>query len=191
MKLDNALDFLCTKGREAILKVARKDSCIGSCRVGMDTLRRLGIPSTPLAVKVAVFNAKAAEFMAQNKADWVREQRDGAYALGIGYPNEAVELDRWNGHLILLVGEYMVDLSIDQTARPEKGIQIRPFYAKLAEYLSGGLQVLVLNPQGGTILYEPNPGNAEWKGTPDWDGPRWESISKALAQEFKTENQSR
>ena len=174
---DVVVDALCRVGRPIILRYASPDSCIASCRIGMDVLRMFGIRSHPIAVKAAVFNQKGHEFMDSGHPDWVRQGRDGAHSVGIGYGGP--DPRKWDGHLVLLVrGRLLLDLSIDQAARPDKGIYLHAFRTVLPTgFLEQGSGLVVQNPEGGTISYELNLGNRSWKFAPDWREGRWDDVT--------------
>lgn len=174
------LRALCDVGRPLMRKGGLGlDSCIASCRIGMDVLRRFGVHSAPLAVKAAAFNATGHQFMLDGHPEWVKERRDGAYALGAGY-GPGPRSDAWNGHLVLIVGSsHLLDLSADQLARPAHGIHVEAMVAALPKH---GLfaptdRIVAINPRGGAVVYEADPRNAAWRAAPDWNRERWSSLT--------------
>lgn len=192
VEVETVLRALCDVGRPLMLNWMGLDSCIAACRVGKAVLRRMRIHSSPLAVKVAAFNAKGHEFMLDGHPEWVKEQRDGAYALGAGY-GPGPRSDAWNGHLVLVVGSsHLLDLSGDQLSRPAHGISVGPFFAPLPTQGFAALSEFIVwrNPGGGAVVYEADPENDAWKLAPDWDLERWmplvEEVHRAVVDALAT-----
>lgn len=177
--VENVLQTLCDVGRPLMLTQMGLDSCIASCRIGMDVLRRMGIHSSPLAVSVAAFNAKGHEFMLDGHPEWVKEKRDGAYALGAGY-GRGPRSDAWDGHLVLIIGSsHLLDLSADQLARPAHAIRAGPFFAPLPKggFYALSERIVYANPNGGVVVYDADPRNAAWRTAPDWNRERWAPLT--------------
>ncbi len=171
------LETLCRVGRPTILGHGISvDSCIASTRIGVEALRRIGIAAGPTAVKVAAFNKEGHRAMVAGHPEWVREQRDGAYGIGIGYPTDG---PGWDGHLVITVErKWLLDLSIDQASRPEHGIVLKPFFTRRA-FTSKGVMLLRI-PDGGALRYELDPDNKAYKHAPDWRLTKWGPIVKEI-----------
>lgn len=182
------LDSLVHVGRPILLQYFSLDSCIASSNVSRQILWAHHIYAEAAPVKAYVVNAKGDEFLRKGHPEWVKGMRDGAYAVGVGYggPNP----DKWDGHLVLVVDHrYLVDMSGDQFARPEYGIEVKPFYARLDGVdLTGRKSRLALGlPNGGVLLYEGDPDNQLFRRAPDWLRPYREvvrDVSKALSQDL-------
>lgn len=169
------LDLLCKVGRPTMLKEGLAlDSCIATCRIALEVLRRFRIPANPIAVKLLALNAKANKFMLGGHEDWVATQKHGSYSIGMGH-GQGPDSQKWDGHLVLIVQrQWLLDLSIDQASRPEHGILTEPFYTRKAFNAN---DVMLLRREQGTVLrYELDHENRYWKNAPDWNIGRFSSI---------------
>lgn len=134
--LEQLVNFLLEEARPEILKVARPDSCIFSTRVAVGVCRQLGVGARAVAVQTCIFNPPLTErirahlerFGAMPPAElikaWQYDDSGGwGVALGYGDPRPG----KYAGHVVALVDERVIlDLSIDQANRPERGIELRP-----------------------------------------------------------------
>lgn len=150
------------------------DSCIASCRIGMDLLARFDIKAEPLAVKLLVLNAAYVRHidesghMAQSieeRERWYAE--DGAHSIGIGIPHG---LDPGRHVVLIVEGELLWDLSIDQASRPERDIMLaKPFLAPTSPAFLAGREMLTGRNVGGTLVsYSARPGYDFWSSSPNW-----------------------
>lgn len=147
----------------------RPDSCILATRIGTLVARELGVQAGALPVRVAAMNASYAEMM--NEWSESEEHHDDPYLpedqraawsergawcvmLGFGEPLGA-QRPGYDGHVVLSVARrYMVDLTIGQARREEKGILVEPFVMECPEFVRGEKRNVALTaPEGGTVVY--------------------------------------
>jgi hypothetical protein len=114
--------------RAAVLRRYKPESCIATTRVTIEVLRHFGVRAAPWPVNVSVFTEAAWDLARQGVP--IGEWPPGAWSVGI---HVDASPDRV-GHLAAIAGGYLLDGSIDQAARPEKGIHaLRPLVARLPD----------------------------------------------------------
>jgi hypothetical protein len=119
---------------------AIRQSCVASGALVTEVLRRLDIPARPMTASVVAGTAQwakrveAGNLPAMDEWDRVWEEERVA-SVGVAYdptPSEGA----WTGHLIVLGGagqRYLIDPSLDQLARPDKGMPLIPAVVDMAE----------------------------------------------------------
>src|SRR5581483_11816538 len=115
--------------RREMLKVFTKNSCIAATSVLCQLLERCGYMPRPLAVSCTVLAPASAEHFKEHGVPLLREDYGGParadnYAIGCHEPFGAFAEGGWNGHLVALSGDLLVDMSVDQYSRPQHGIVI-------------------------------------------------------------------
>lgn len=140
-----------------------RDICVFASFTGREVLRRFGIMAKPVSVRALAVNKIHWEDV---DGEWEKiinpaghpEVPDGwTVGVGFGKPKKG----RWPGHLILTARnpDVFIDLTIDQAARPEKGIPLKPFVNTvprdlLREFETGqGVLVAVDDESGARVLY--------------------------------------
>ena len=168
-KASRICGMLCKFARPRILLNFRPDSCIASTRIGVDVLRYFRVKTEPIVVKVHVFNK---QFMARldagqfpsSKEDmdrWYGE--DGSHSVGlVSEPPTNI------GHVVALVeNACILDLSLDQASRPQRGIHLQPSgFAVTEGFLSGGEMRFRIGES--TVFYERVLNNRNFLNAPDW-----------------------
>lgn len=123
---DGLLQVVADAARQAVLTRFTPASCIATTRVVVGVLRYFGVAARPWAVSTHLFNPAAWELREQGipAAEWPPD----AWSIGI-----RGDLAGQVGHLVAVTsGWRMVDASLDQAARPDKGLPpIPPFVAGL------------------------------------------------------------
>lgn len=149
--------------------------CINATRVGMDALRRFRVESFPLPVKVAAFSPKAAEKVVAGKP-LTREEGEWMVLLGDG--SSVPDDEGYDGHLVLMVARrFLVDLSIGQVSRPERGIEAGPFWMDVGrDFVRQGAERAFRSKQGTLLSYKCAPERGAWKDTPGWHPKRNEPV---------------
>src|SRR5712692_6245543 len=125
---DLILSVLCDFGRKAILRRWRVDSCIASTRIGIEVLAYFGIPAEPLPVMTRVISPAAVRLIDEGRDlnTVTPEECPQCWIVDIGFPpgEGAKPPDSegfWWCHMVILaLGRLIIDLSLDQAARPEK-----------------------------------------------------------------------
>lgn len=133
MEPSDLIHFLTTRGREIMLERFIPQSCIASTRVGLEVLKAHGILAWPTATAVDVLNDQAeAIYRAGDFAAQVAMARGwpGAKHLvveGTGALDHRT--GQWDAHLVIETVDsggtgVVIDLSLDQFARPALGIDL-------------------------------------------------------------------
>lgn len=178
--------YLTTRGREIILETNGPRSCIASTRVGLAVLKAHGIKAWPVACRVDVMNARARAVyegeMAQDEAVAL-----GAKHLSIEGTGELrfTGLRDWDGHLVIETKDsadtaVVIDLSLDQMARPEAGIRLKPVaFAPLDGWPCAWVE------NGVTVAYRKIESRA-YRQARDWTHrERWEPIVARIMEEVR------
>lgn len=126
--------------RPLILEYFSKDSCVATARIVIDTLDYFGIPSRPIAVEAIIFNGEARAIIEsgaslaelyQAMAPIPLSRRGGPWTLGLGMIDDPKVAA---GHVVVHVPSSfeLLDLSIDQASRPQKGLVLNPMAIRLS-----------------------------------------------------------
>lgn len=116
--------------------------CVLASLVALDVLRALGYREAAVVpCWVTVANAGAIEYERlsqgrnladqQHLADRLRTERN-AHAVIIGAPDDPDRDGGWSGHLVVVVRDFLLDLTLDQASRPDKNIILEPMIVPLA-----------------------------------------------------------
>lgn len=160
------------------------DSCIACSWIVAEVARRMGVKAQVLPVRLTLLNpimtAWADATPEPCEEDWQRVADRGGRMVVVGDDTHAPLPGRWAGHLVAVLNDdlrgqrYMIDLSVDQAARPEKQILIdHPFVVPMlaSDYRSfarGHGEVGADLPSGVRALYQARPGNLGYRDSPDW-----------------------
>lgn len=175
--------------RSILLNESARESCMVSAHAVAELYRRFGITSIPVVVQVTALNKAAHEAAQRGEAIGLNSAASSdAFVTQIKHDPEQHSEDALQGHVALLVANrYMVDPSIDQLARPARGIIIEPLIMPFDEEVGfedflGGAKASVELPNGGALVYEPHPEDLAYLDFCDWepveDDPR---LMEALA----------
>lgn len=170
--MNEVIEYLTTEGRRKILEVYRPDSCIASTRIGMDVLRAHGAKPYPVAVKLDIFNHAARQAMEEG---WTEAETlaAGAKIIGVDGTGKLAQGTGWDGHLVLgLVDaaglEIVVDLSLDQFARPAAGIHVEATAFPVPE---GWPLAWTQGDPPYSVVYQKIRSRA-YRSAPDWEANR-------------------
>jgi len=154
------------------------DTCILTTLALCDFITNFGVPARPLTVGASLFNQPFAVRVLREGwpdstdvlARWYAE--DGSHNIGIGYHHLAgtpTTGNAWDGHLVAVVREcWLVDASLDQASRPDKGIVAGVVVAPVDEAFLAGQRTLALGLTAGGALYEPRPDDHSWQRSSDY-----------------------
>ena len=144
-------------------------SCVLNCKVALDALARFGVKAAPLCVDVGAFNAQA--WRLYNADVPVDQWPADAYSIGTdaGLPVDPAN-GKWSGYLVLIAGDRLIDVSLDQLSRPAYGIVLEP---RTVGFQTGwgkdGDQLGVeIPPRGVMVKYVVNATADTWRRAPDW-----------------------
>jgi hypothetical protein len=150
-----------------------RDTCILHTRVAVDTLRSFGVRARGLAAQVMIGNSVWADDcrrlnrLPASSAEW----SEHSWCLGIGFgADPRKERPGYDGHVIAVVNDrYGLDLTIDQAARPQHDIDLRPHFWKLAPgFAAGDAQEAFVVTGGSVVIYRPMPEDRAFLTAPDW-----------------------
>jgi hypothetical protein len=181
-------------GRQEMLRVFRSDSCIAATKIAIDVLAHYHILAEPLAVKVMIFNPAFVQRI-ENGADipisgeitkqWSEE--DGSWCLGLGYGESAP--NKWPGHLVAIVRDHgwLIDLSLDQAARPKRDINVGPAAFDVASEFLRGEAPHIQTINGSVLKYMAFPTDTSYDVSPNWNNPRPDEleISEKIIERIK------
>lgn len=152
-------------------------SCILAAFMGEKVLRRFGVESRPMGVRVVACNPQARpHVLAGTQPSDEEHDVTGATISIAGYLDAAEHHARYgngayyNGHVVLVVSEkYVLDLTADQFTRDEHGIVVPPIVFTAEDgFLTEGVPRIVCDlPNGGLISYEFNTDDS-WRDSADY-----------------------
>ena len=153
--------------RRCVLAEFSLDSCIASTLAVVEVARYFGVKARPQPTTVRAYSRLAwqerAALADRDPADWPA----GAYSVGIDgvAPSKP---GRWNGHLVAVTATHLIDASLDQLARPRRGLLV---VATAFPLPAGGW------PDGEPLAYENGTGavvfydrlrDGDWRRSPNW-----------------------
>ena len=186
-KLEKYLDKLINETRPKIVaRLNRRDTCVLSSRVAHEGIQQKfpEVSSTPVIVDATVMNEAMLKLAATGRFDMEAAKESGAWIVQV--TNE-VHADRegLNGHMILLLQDgrrrYLLDMSLDQFARPEKGIDVKAFWIRMSreqlDEFNAGEPFILTSGNGGTIHYSRQANPKDLLNMPDWTCPLGDDLS--------------
>jgi hypothetical protein len=187
---------------EALVKTARplmlrgvgefafkRDSCIAACRIGSQALHHFNVKARVIGVAYIVLNAAYLRQVSEEGRvpESIEQMRDEAHSLAIG-------LD-WNdtdnvGHFGIAVGpRLLVDLSVDQISRPEKGIVLNePLVANMPPRWQSSGERVWSHGEAYSFAINAEPLNKNFARSRDWTlRSRWEPFVRATVRAMEKE----
>ena len=179
MTYQQAFDALMRVGaKAALLDFFREDSCINSTRVLLEVFRTLGLEAAPFAVRTRIFSkafvdraAREGRFPSTQEETHEWTSQPGVWSVGIGYFHAGMPPDAWLGHLVLRAGPHLLDATISQASRPEKGIELPQMLVVEnvpEDFWRGLLNITTVGADGCVVQYEPQPRYNGYMTTPGW-----------------------
>jgi len=135
--LNALLEALMPVVRPTMLKHFTPDCCIATCRVLRKAFNVFGYDAEAVPVSVFIFNENMAGLLKDGVSiptdrSARKELLDGTGAWSVGITRQSAEVGapvvggRFGGHLVLRVMNTLVDASLQQADRPERGIVLPP-----------------------------------------------------------------
>lgn len=160
-------------------------SCILSTRIGLAVFEACGVEARAEPVEAIAINA-AWKAMAASGADMhdQRLQPPEVWSIVLGAAREKGE----PGHLVIASEDLLIDLTLDQMARPEKLIPLRPaaFYVD-EEFWSERRSMSYAIGEGASLEYRAaERGERWWADSPNW-GNRDAALRRRIAGEILRE----
>lgn len=161
-------------------------SCIESAFLFERTAFHLGLKASRVVCQATAISALLAQAMKEGKDPKSVQHEPGHWAVAIGslqFPGDFVgrsepEKNRFVGHVVCLAHGYLIDPSVDQMHRPEKGLLLpEPVLGPADE----GRVVIVQAPSGALVKYELYPNVPVPKPKTD---RVLERLAKGLAQKW-------
>ena len=150
-------------GRVEILRYWDVNSCIASTRIAIEVLARYGHRALPVVVEARAYNRVAADAIESGHPGLV----DGGFGVSLG----ADAGEQMGLHLIALLDELLIDLSLDQASRPGWRLIAYPSVFTLADPLGfqrGTAEAWFDLPGGGAIGYRALRGRRHYISSPAW-----------------------
>lgn len=151
--LDKFLDLYSKVAPATIYANYTANCCLNATRILMDVGEAFGIEVKPVAVKVTMCNAVYVRAMEAGVFDAERLNEAGAYSVVVDGTGKD-KGNRWDGHLVGMVGQLLVDSSARQFRRPAHGI-LSPDIALLptTSTFAEGKNASGMLPEGGIAIY--------------------------------------
>lgn len=156
--------------RYQTLQIRSANSCIASTRILTEVLRYFGYASEPLPCTTLVFNAAGYDYATREVPtdQWPIE----AHSVGaVGSGRYRPETNAWDGHLVAIVdGRWLADPSLDQFARPQRGINVDPVVLDISDWHDRSRANHWQREDGVVIAYQAMRNPGPWRNAPDWSG---------------------
>ena len=138
------------------------NSCIAASTTAVEVLRYFDIPAEAVACDVAFSNAEAWELFERHVPNELWP--DSAWSVGSAH--EQINDDNgYNGHVVLLVADMLIDITAPQYHRPKKGIIIS---GPIVADRPAGDDLVVRDDTGTIGFYRLQRDRKRWKHTPDY-----------------------
>lgn len=139
--------------------LGRTDTCVLTTRILLDILRERGFHGAPLPMSVAAYNDIGTTWLETHGSprhhDHFEELRAaGGWIVTCGFGHEP-EGPGWAGHLVCAVDDVLIDATLDQFSRPERGINLAPLVERAPRSLLMGRSSAELNVGRNRVVYEP------------------------------------
>jgi hypothetical protein len=181
------LQLLMDEGRPFMLTEMPLDSCIAASRISQRVLEHFGHRSWPIPVSVRLCNKILLDLL-REKGGWPDSKEEsqlwsekGSYCVEAkqGTPGKG-----FDGHLILkTAGGMLGDLSLDQTSRPQHGIDIDNMVTQCPDGFPEALKHLHFETKDGVSLdYWVQDREPIWEDAPDWQVTRNDPMVLALIE---------
>lgn len=168
------------------------DNCVMSSRIAYEVFKHYDLNPKPFPVAVTVGNPKYTKMLDERGQPPMTEQEleewigQGAWVMGItGRRKEPPKPGYWNGHIVTVCEDALLDLSLDQCSRPQFGVEVEELYSKVPRgFLEGQERAVFVHGSGTIVIYESEPWNDGWKGSADWDFPEFFSdvVAEIIAE---------
>lgn len=176
--LASVAQALAEVARPIILDSFSADSCIVSTRTAVEVIAAYGFAAEAVQVTAVVMNRAATlavdrwgfERASQFMSRYSVEERGGPWVVGVGFAVGDDRPQRWPGHLIAAAGDddpWLVDLSLDQAARPHKRLPVGPVAAQVPTIWGDGVELSL--PDGAVVQYRHAAHSADHTASPNWD----------------------
>jgi hypothetical protein len=164
---------------ETALLLARHygpDCCIAATRILLDVFRRLNVPAQPVPVVCSICNPALTEMggiyvldaaAAEGRLDLLVER--GAWQVVLGMPGEEAQDGKWPGHLVCVAyGNVLIDLTVIQGNRPEKGIDLPCLVFTVPPAFMAGKQARYFTMHNCEVHYERTYTAPGYESAADW-----------------------
>lgn len=146
-----------------LLERFRPNCCVNGTRIAIEVLARFNISAKPMATRTATFNAPAWVHTLNQLRGTSEPIPEGDAYMGDAGSGDATG-PGWDGHLVCVAGDYLIDAAMGQFHRPERGICIpsqsmahKQPRERLAGFLAGSETIIVEERQhGAAVVYEPH-----------------------------------
>lgn len=172
------------------------DCCIAAASILKRVFKQHGHQAEVIPVTVAVFNAAMLKLLSHGPLPKDRQQRamlmelSGAWGVGIQPASAVLSVlsDRrgggYGGHLLLRVEDYLVDATIKQVDRPDKGIVMPPMIVTRGATRLLAENKLHIEIDGCVVTYE-TLNDQSYRTAPDWvrrSTPFPETVRKIISR---------
>ncbi len=139
-----------------------RDTCIAGSRIGIEALKRYGVAAQPLSVGFLALNPAA---NAHRKGLPVPV---GAKEPRIVYCHHRGPERPWKGHVVITTEGRLIDLTLDQFARPDLDLVLEPATFETTPQFLAGQEYWRELGNAGAIAYLAYPDDKEYEKSPSW-----------------------
>jgi len=171
--------------RRKVAPHVKDNSCILAARLGVQALQSWGIKCREVPIELNVSNQQGWKDRHKPLEQW----HPDSWAVGAGRRPKQVWITPdpfqkgYDGHLVILTDEHLIDLTVTQCNRPSKNIVAAgPLIVKLSamEIIDGYFTTQLLE---GVYSCVPDDGNTAYKTSHDWI-EAWRRFSRVVYQDM-------
>jgi hypothetical protein len=175
------IDVLLREAPPLLATRFRPDCCIGAARLALQALRGAGLSAAAVPAEAIVVSPEAHRrneaYRAANDGrpapkelveTWFDEPDGRCWAISIGGNYRPEDPAFWGGHLVVLAEDrWLIDLSLPQANRPERGIELTPVAIEVGRngFAPNGTAAAIVN---GSAVRWTRRGFYGWQESPDW-----------------------
>jgi hypothetical protein len=147
-----------------------RSTCILHTRVATTAIRHFGVRARPLACRLMVCNQAYVDLRTElGRPPAPDEYTAEAHTVGIGYGSDGPGYD---AHVVTVVEDrYVLDLTLDQASRPQRGIVLEPVYFEVSKAFLAGDENKGLAINDAYVVYGAVPEDKGFLSVPDWTEP--------------------
>jgi hypothetical protein len=162
--------------REEVLQFWHDRSCIASTRVALNVLEYFGYKGKPVALSIAAFNSAGWKLVTADPQISTSEWPPEAWSVGVAGTGKFDPVnDDWDGHLVALIDsrnekdtQLIVDTSLDQLSRPQRGIELEANVFPVPRPWGGVEMVYTSTDPDLVLTFKVSNTPGQWRTARDW-----------------------
>lgn len=173
------LQSLLTNYKQIAYPIIREDfapdCCVAATKITIEVFTRLGFKAKPLPCRLDILNRQFAELEGKlGRPPTIEEQKlafeRGDKLAALSIREVPAEKDKFTGHMVAIVEQYMIDATILQAERPNKGIVFPEpvLVINAPRAFRRGREAYSFRTKEGILLVYIASNNDKYMNSPDW-----------------------